>query len=292
MPADPEKLRKPYIKKARNILRLTPEKQEKAKKKLKQGLERKKGQLDKVETELQMYLNRDEKALAAHSKALQKRAGEEGSSEEISDFRVPVPRSEFIKKGYDKLPPEKRPPVLRKDFTLDKWWEKQIEGHQDKLKDVKADHDNLHEDNRTLLELQLDDLESQKAIINPLKFENMEKHFGGKLVHKLENKEEKDIEKQVKSEKADIKTQVEKKVTALPENKGITKKELDKKIKAAQDLEINKRKRELHSAKLIEKNKMRFTQIREDELYRIEYNLKELQDEYKKLTGRKYKKAK
>lgn len=217
MPTDPKKLRKSYIKKASSILRLTPEKQEKAKKKLKQRLEEKKAHVGKLDKEVQLYTDRDEKGLVAYAKSLQKKAKEEGRGEKISDFRVPVPLSEFKKKGYAKLPHDKQPSILRKDKTLDQWWQEQVKALEEKQTYEQADRDNLFEDNRTLLELEIDDLEQQNSVIGSLTFKNRKQHFGHE--------------------------------------------QFDEK---------------------------RFNKIIENNLYRINYKLDELQANHKKLTGKKH----
>lgn len=288
---DPENHRKPYIKKARNILRLDPERQQKATKKLKRRLEERTAHVEKLDKELSLLRSRDIEGLVAYFKGLQEKAMEEGRDEEISDFRVPVSRAEFIENDYANLPPDQRPPILRQDRDIEFWWERQVKGHEDKLAAMQVDHDGLFEDNTTLVVLQINDLARQRSIIEPLEFENMEEHFGGKLVHALQGTEVKDIEKQVKSEKAAIKKAVEKKVKALPESAEVPKEEMDKKVKAAQDQEIDKRRTELHIAKLTDKNKVRFTEIRENELYRLNYGLDELQADYEKITGKKYAKG-
>lgn len=280
MPVDPEKLRKSYIKKARNILRLTPEKQEKAKKKLRESLKKRDQDIQDFETALSLYRNKDEKGLIKHTEALRKRARAEGRDEKISDVRVPIKRTEYLKNKakYDAIPWEDRPSTPPKTKTVEQWWDGEVAGLEEKLENTKADRGNLFEDNRTLLELEIDDLEGQKAIITPLKFENMKEHFGGKLVHKLEEGEGNAIEKQVKSEKAAIKK------AAKAEKPDISETELSSKVNAA----LNKRRKDLFIAKLTDKNKARFTEIRDNELYRIDYGLKELQVDHKKLTGKKY----
>lgn len=280
MSVDTEKLRKSHIKGARNILRLAPEKQEKAEKKLKNSLKKREQDVQDFENALRLYQNRDEDGLRKHAEALRKRAEKEGKDEKITNVRVPITRSKYLKNKakYDAIPWEDRPPVLPKGKTVVQWWDEEAASLERKLKDTKADCDTLFEDNRTLLELKIDDLDSQKAIIEPLKFENTIQHFGSRFYHTLADKEEETIEKQVKSEKAAIKK------AARAKNSETSDKELSGKVNTA----VRKRRNELHSAKLTDKNKVRFTEIRENELYRIDYGLKELQANYKKLTGKKY----
>lgn len=254
MPVDPEKLRESYIKKAHAIMRLTPEKQEKAIKKLRQSLEAKKSHLEKLEREIELYKNKDIKGLQAYTRALQDEAG--GND----DFKVPVS------------------------------WDAEVNGLQTRLEEITVDYENLFEDNKTLLELEINDLDSQKAIIEPLQFENMIEHFGHKLVHKIADEDLKTIEKQINKEKAAIKKKIAKSVKALPENAEVPKAEIDKKIKVAQDLVINKRRKDLHGANLTEKNKARFTEIRENQLHSIDYRLGELQAEHRRLKRSKHEK--
>lgn len=284
MPADPEKVREHYIKKAQAIMRLIPDKQQNAIKKLRKSLEAKSSHLEKLETEIALYKGKDEKGLIAYIKTLQKKAEAEGRGEKISDFRVPIKRSEYLKDKakYDAIPWEDRPSVLPKDKTIAQWWKEETKGLEKRYSNEKANYDNLYEDNKTLLGLQIGDLEQQKAIIEPLKFENMERHFGSRLVLNLADKEIKEIDKKVKKQKPGIEKKIKKSISDLPEKA--------MKIKSDVNNELNKIRSNMMDDKLVKKNKARFKEIRENQLHSIDYRLGELQAEYRKLKGSEHEK--
>ena len=290
MPADPVKVRESYIKKAQAIMRLSPDKQQKAIKKLRKGLEAKDSHLGKLETEIALYKSKDEKGLIAYIKALQKKAEAEGRGEKISNFRVPIKRSEYLKNKakYDAIPWEDRPLVLPTGKTIAQWWKGETEGLEKRYSNEKANYDNLYDDNKTLLGLRIGDLEQQKTIIEPLKFEDMERHFGSKLVLKLTDKEIKEIDREVKKQKPGIEKTIKKSISDLL--KKLPKEKKATRIKSDVDNKLNEIRSNMMGDTLVKKNKARFKEIRGNQLHSIDYRLGELQAEYRKLKGSEHEK--